>query len=152
MTPFPSKPWFAVSSCVALTAFLAFTIHNGGVALWAQDAPAAPAADGKGTAAPKGGAKGKGKAAVDTLGTGPWDFKSELTPIHVSVVTKGLDHPWGMAFLPDGDILVTERPGRRGGTMTPLPATAPHVAPSGSRGAHMVARTLGTQVRARVAA
>jgi glucose/arabinose dehydrogenase len=30
----------------------------------------------------------------------------------VSVLTKGLDHPWGIAFLPDGDMLVTERPGR----------------------------------------
>src|SRR6202046_4346995 len=28
------------------------------------------------------------------------------------VVTKGLDQPWSMAFLPDGGILITERPGR----------------------------------------
>ena len=28
------------------------------------------------------------------------------------VVTKGFVQPWGMAFLPDGGILVTERPGR----------------------------------------
>lgn len=28
------------------------------------------------------------------------------------VVTKGLVQPWGMAFLPDGGILITERPGR----------------------------------------
>ena len=27
-------------------------------------------------------------------------------------MTKGLSHPWALAFLPDGDILVTERPGR----------------------------------------
>jgi len=29
-----------------------------------------------------------------------------------TTVVKGLEHPWGMAFLPNGDILVTERPGR----------------------------------------
>jgi glucose/arabinose dehydrogenase len=28
------------------------------------------------------------------------------------IVTDGLDHPWGLAFLPDGRMLVTERPGR----------------------------------------
>jgi aldose sugar dehydrogenase len=27
-------------------------------------------------------------------------------------VVRGLSHPWGMAFLPDGDLLITERSGR----------------------------------------
>lgn len=30
----------------------------------------------------------------------------------VEIVTRGLDHPWSLAFLPDGAMLVTERPGR----------------------------------------
>jgi glucose/arabinose dehydrogenase len=30
----------------------------------------------------------------------------------LQAIVKGLDHPWGMAFLPDGSLLVTERPGR----------------------------------------
>lgn len=34
-----------------------------------------------------------------------------LTMTH-SVVASGLEHPWGLAVLPDGNWLVTERPGR----------------------------------------
>ena len=30
--------------------------------------------------------------------------------IKVETFAKGLVHPWGMAFLPDGRLLVTERP------------------------------------------
>lgn len=29
-----------------------------------------------------------------------------------TTLVTGLEHPWGMVFLPEGDILVTERPGR----------------------------------------
>jgi glucose/arabinose dehydrogenase len=29
-----------------------------------------------------------------------------------TTIVEGLEHPWGMAFLPDGRILITERPGR----------------------------------------
>ena len=33
-------------------------------------------------------------------------------PIRVHTVARGLEHPWGLAFLPDGQMVVTERPGR----------------------------------------
>ncbi|MDH5234754.1 MAG: PQQ-dependent sugar dehydrogenase, partial [Gemmatimonadota bacterium] len=32
--------------------------------------------------------------------------------VRTETVASGLEHPWGLAFLPDGRILVTERPGR----------------------------------------
>ena len=32
--------------------------------------------------------------------------------VHVSVLTKDLQSPWGLVYLPDGNMLVTERPGR----------------------------------------
>ena len=32
--------------------------------------------------------------------------------LHVEVVVDGLEVPWGLAVLPNGDLLVTERPGR----------------------------------------
>lgn len=47
------------------------------------------------------------------LGEGPWTFDTaEQHKIRVSVVARGLSHPWAIAFLPDSGMLVTERPGR----------------------------------------
>lgn len=40
------------------------------------------------------------------------EFPSQSGPLSVTTVAEGLEHPWGMAFLPDGRMLVTERPGR----------------------------------------
>jgi glucose/arabinose dehydrogenase len=51
--------------------------------------------------------------SVPPLGAGPWIFDTaEQHKIRVSVVTNDLVQPWAIAFLPDGGMLVTERPGR----------------------------------------
>ena len=55
------------------------------------------------------------------------------------IVTKGLNQPWSMAFLPDGSILVTERPGRlrivRNSVLDPNPiAGVPRVQAQGLGG------------------
>jgi aldose sugar dehydrogenase len=55
------------------------------------------------------------------------------------IVTKGLVQPWSMAFLPDGGILITERPGRlrivRDGVLDPKPiAGVPQVQARGLSG------------------
>jgi len=47
------------------------------------------------------------------LGSGPFVFDTaEQHKIRVVVLARGLQHPWSLAFLPDGNMLVTERPGR----------------------------------------
>ncbi len=47
------------------------------------------------------------------LGAGPFVFDTaEQHKLRVVVVARGLVHPWSVAFLPDGNMLVTERPGR----------------------------------------
>ncbi|WP_269930570.1 PQQ-dependent sugar dehydrogenase [Aminobacter sp. HY435] len=39
-------------------------------------------------------------------------FDTEAVKVRADIVAQGLEHPWGLAFLPDGDALVTEREGR----------------------------------------
>jgi len=55
-----------------------------------------------------------GQSAEPVLGEGPWiyDTYEDDTRIRVSLVARGLSHPWSLAFLPNGDMLVTERAGR----------------------------------------
>jgi len=77
---------------------------------------------------------------VPPLGSGPWVFDTaEQHKIRVNVVTKGLSHPWALAFFPDGDMLVTERPGRlrivRRGALDPQPISGvPQVRTDGNGG------------------
>ena len=77
---------------------------------------------------------------VPPLGAGPWVFDTaEQHGIRVSVVARGLSHPWAIAFLPDGGMLITERPGRlrvvHGGVLDPQPISGvPEVRTDGNGG------------------
>ena len=51
-----------------------------------------------------------GPPTADTVGAS-WEYDSQLTRYRVEVVGTGLRVPFGMAFLPDGRGLVTDRPG-----------------------------------------
>jgi glucose/arabinose dehydrogenase len=52
-----------------------------------------------------------GIPASESLAQGPV-FKSSAHDYRVTTVVDGLVNPWSMAWLPNGDMLVTERPGR----------------------------------------
>ena len=77
-------------------------------------------------------AKAKGKGVpiglpTPALGDGPWVIDTaEQHKVRVSVVTKGLSHPWNLTFMPDGNtMLVTERSGKirviKDGRLDPTP-------------------------------
>jgi glucose/arabinose dehydrogenase len=56
-----------------------------------------------------------GLAAVSVVATqagAQQRFPSSAGELVVETVASGLENPWGLAFLPDGRMLVTERPGR----------------------------------------
>lgn len=66
-------------------------------------------------------------------------IETRAGPVVVETIAKGLEHPWGLAFLPDGRMLVSERPGRlrlvdREGDLSPPLAGVPQVFASGQGG------------------
>lgn len=66
-------------------------------------------------------------------------FSSSAGVLKVTTIVSGLEHPWGMEFLPDGRILVTERPGRlriasKDGTLSKPLANIPKIYAQGQGG------------------
>ncbi|EHL98653.1 glucose/Sorbosone dehydrogenase [Acetobacteraceae bacterium AT-5844] len=80
-----------------------------------------------------------GPACAQRVAGGGEVVRDASVPFRITTFTGGLDHPWGAAFLPDGRLLVTERPGRlrlveRDGTLSPPLGSVPAVAASGQGG------------------
>ncbi len=94
-----------------------------GVSLSGQQAPA-PARPASAQAAAPATTNNRYSTALPAL---PQVFETSSQRIRVSEVATGLVNPWSLAFLPNGDMLVTERGGRlrivRNGVLSPQPIT-----------------------------
>ena len=114
------------SSALPVAAFLVCgsLVAFGNSSMLAQQAPApgaagqpaAGAAPAQGRGGPGRGPAPRGCAPSQTrgggaLGEGPWEYGNGPTRYRVTVVTRAIDHPWGIAFAPGGDMLVTGRSG-----------------------------------------
>lgn len=71
--------------------------------------------------------------------TAQQSYTSAAGPLRVETVATGLSNPWALAFLPDGQMLVTERPGQmrligRDGKLSPPLSGVPKVMASGQGG------------------
>jgi aldose sugar dehydrogenase len=78
-------------------------------------------------------------SSVLASGAAAQTFPSRAGNLAVETIARGLDHPWAIAFLPDGKLLVTERPGRlrivtRDGKLSAPLAGVPPVRASGQGG------------------
>ena len=107
-----------------------------------QPAPATPAQPPAGRGGPPGVSNAPGGfPRVPTLPfpDAPREVETVGVKLRAVPVAKGLVNPWSLAFLPNGDMLVTERPGRlrivRKGTLDPAPiAGVPQVWATGQGG------------------
>jgi glucose/arabinose dehydrogenase len=112
-----------------------------------QRAPAAAAPQqGQQRAAAAGGGipRPPNGIVVPPLGAGPFTYKTAEQEIRVVVHTRGLTRPWSLVWLPNGEMLVTERTGAlrvvRNGVLDPQPvAGVPEVRVQGLSGLFDVA-------------
>jgi aldose sugar dehydrogenase len=51
-------------------------------------------------------------AGLGSAGAESRIFDTKAVRVQTDIVTDELEHPWGLDFLPDGDVIVTERAGR----------------------------------------
>ena len=66
-------------------------------------------------------------------------FQTDAVPIEAETIVDGLQNPWGLDFLPNGEAIVTERPGRvrilsRDGRLSEPLGGVPEVAARGQGG------------------
>ena len=78
----------------------------------------------------------------------PRTIETQAGPLVVETVARGLENPWGLTFLPDGRMLVTEKPGRmrivtRAGEISKPIGNVPRVAARGQGGLLDVALSPG---------
>lgn len=124
----PAKSWSFLAILLALLASCAPT-QQASQPSPQTDTPAASPSPSSVAQAPASPSPPQPKTFVET----------QSNAFRVETFTEGLEVPWGMEFLPDGSLLVTERPGRlriiRDGQLDPQPiAGMPAVVASGEGG------------------
>ena len=128
-TRLPRTKWAVIAAAVAFTT----------VAITAQQKPPAGGRQGG-----PGGGRGPQPGGFQRMASPPFPDAPQVVEttgvqLRVSPMFKGLVTPWSLAFLPNGDMLITEKPGRlrivRNGTLDPQPvAGTPEVFAVGQGG------------------
>ena len=128
------------SAATAITLAIALSLQ--GTATAQQPAPAAPAQPPAGRGGPPGVSNAPGgfpRTPTLPFPDAPREVETVGVKLRAVPVVKGLVNPWSLTFLPNGDMLVTERPGRlrvvRKGVLDPTPvAGVPEVWATGQGG------------------